>query len=126
MPPTIGAAIRRITSERARVPQDRQRTGHDRDHGHPLRPHARASRGHQVLAPPPPRRCARFQRVIQVDQHDYAGLRRHAGEGDEPGGREPDPQHGCYGAIMNIIMAGMTMGIHMATIMTSTSTCLCW
>ncbi len=87
MPPTIGAAIRRMTVAPAPVPpQDRQRPAHDGGHRHEDRPDTEAramkdrftQRGIVRAASP-----AVVPRVLEVEEHDDADLRRDARQRDE-------------------------------------------
>lgn len=108
MPPTMGAAMRLIVSEPVPPPpHDREQTRQNHRDGHGLGPDSlhRALLDRVVQQFLGSNRAGgetRFPRVLEVDQHDHAELRRQAGQGDKPdagrhGGvvseqvQEPDP-----------------------------------
>ena len=91
MPPTIGAAMRLMTSDPvAADPQDRQQAGHGRDDSHHLRPHAvDGALHHRVVEvgcgwcePGIRASCLDiFLGIVEVDEHDDAGFRRDSRRG---------------------------------------------
>ncbi len=73
------------------APECRQQAEHDRGHSHELGPEpvhrAVFNRPNQLVAARAPASLGDIgPGVVEVEQHDHAGLRRDAGEGDEPDG----------------------------------------